>query len=1392
MSSALLSSPDPLNDTPTFQSPVRPRRSSRARHSFPLQGSSPTKQTFELDVGNNLSPQKLRVTVEAGNSDMENTYSNVDEIGHAPPSPVRKPINRRRERTTTITIPVKGLSDSEEEQNVVTPKQGRGRPKKSATPVPAKSRGRASTPTQKLKGKGKRKSIGDLVDGDDEEDFDFHIGKGVEVGRGKGRSRSRSTKSTSRKLASAAKQVESSETLVSGTTSKNGRSRRKTLLPDEVVVLEDERNVGDGNEEETPLAEMSGALSRADSNAVSPISAFSTIRSTTTIGGDEPDITIARFHPGQETPRLVGWSSPRVVDAPHTSESQQKYPSPSPSPHKTPGWSEEDSVAMISVSPRNPETEIDRQQKAVNDPGEGDELGELREFDTILESEGFSMISVDSVPSFRDQLSSPLSNQEKKSLNPIKNRNILATQEIEVGKDDSFSSIPADILEAATPARKLQNQSFLAVQNAVVDNSFSSIPPDILEAATPARKPKLSKIQEIRKSRIENSFSSIVPELSETGTPSREPSLASSVSKATKPREAYEDSFSAIPSAILEAATPGIQRQALSNLSNVTQAGSTSDKVEIPAPSQTVASAQRNDRSLTSTRLPTPEETPSPAANQAAEAISGNPPTSSAEAFTEQTRGHESSVHSQIRSSPPSIAPRRYTYTAHLRQRRQLHPDETRTPSIVFSSPSLPPPIQVVRGNPVSGLGLEQEQRPALSPTVRAGRVLQGIVVPSSPRSRAQSLGSPFKSPIVERRSSSSVAHDTISAPHERGGKPLPRIDLAGNLFPCFPQPKRGTSNNIVHHDDPFSMKSPSQQRSPSPDEKQAYSLEIPEKRRLSNPRLSNIRSEGNSIHSDDAMSWQAEEEVPINDATTSLVNHINSSAGARGSSLGVDVSHPSAEDSTKIWEQKWAAERSAVSNQIRNANDSQVIVIDSDDEALSGEVDDEEDFELLVETLNSSSPIAPPRPDKPKCDNVGKPRRSKIPSPWRKNSKRLAYSDELSHLSSPGLLLRAPLTKNQDAMNVDVDLSTFVIPQKSNFKPRLRERSNLEALLAPSPSKVPLPVLSKSVQNTRSLLSGSSSDSALRAQKDSGEISNETKEPFTPIPQKLGFKPVVRDPRDLDSSLASSPVKQASYGIFGRPGNRSSLFQPPTPEPSSSINPGPRPLGNSSSSKTNSLPPISHQPLTTPIQSSFCSHDSPSSLLNSDEENEKENENKIIDKRTLKWTETVRLASAQVQDFASPTKSCLRSPLKTPSAGSGSGQSASPTKTVAFVSSSPMPSSPTQESLSSTTWSRGHWLLLDSILQSWKPEKQAEGAEKRRRNSTRVISKLLGKNVKAQGEKMKLQQWHLEVVDEFRGHVPGWQEDVIAKRVFALIIGEERRALGLVGGEKKEVEQDD
>jgi len=1323
------------------------------------------------------------VTVEAGNSDTENGYTHFVDGRGTSPSPVRRPVNRRRERTTTTTIPVKGLSDSEEE-TVTSPKRGRGRPRKSAgTPVPVKKR--SSTPVKR----NRRKSFGSLVDGSDENDHNFQLGQGVEVGRGKGRSRSRSLKGASQKCTPAPNQQDPLDKAISSTAGKKGRGRRKTLMPDEVVVLEDATSTSRATSVSGPLGDLDDALGSIDGNAAYPPSEYSTIRSTTTIGCSEPDVTLARFDPGNETPRRPGWSSPRVLDALQPSSPPRKsngHSSPCISSTRA-GKSQygEDRIGMLAVLPETPGAYED-QPDEVHDCGEedADEVGDLREFDTILESEGFSMISVDSVPSLRDHLSSPTNqNPEPRAKSPYMNKNLHALNEA-AGKDDSFSSIPEEVLEAATPGTKAQNSKLLSLRNTRVDDSFSSIPPDVLEAATPARNSKLSKLGAAQSARLDDSFSSIASEILEAATPGRDLPKTKTRSVQSKNGDAYEDSFSAIPSTDLEAATPAPTRHATFKPGRAAYDVGAPATVDVQNLNQSRARNQRTEHDTS--RLPTPDETPSPPTGlpdgQSSEP-SGKIQANSTNSSTRKGSGNGPSLVSQIRSSPPSIAPRRYTYTAHLRQQRTLYPDETQTPSIVFSSPSLPPPIQFVNGHPILGARPEQGPRPTLSPTVRAGRALQGIVIPLSPRGRAQSLGSPFKSPVMERKSSSSAARDANPSPIQEGRvKPLPKLDLSGKLFPGGSKSSRW--NSAVHHDDPFSNNAPVQQRSPSPEEKQSYTLGLPEQRRLSDPRLSMIQLEGDAMQHDDDMSWQSEEEIALNDATTSLVNNINLTINAEGSSSGQDVSYPNIGDSTEVWEQKWAAERAAVSREIAAAGKDKVVVIESEDE--------DEDLGLLLETLNSSSPAIQPRLEL-RTSNLEKPRRSKIPSPWRKNSRRLVYTDELSHLSSPpvaaSVLSAKPMAK-EGIDDLEADLSEYVIPQKANFNPRVRESGNLDlsALLASSPDKMALPVLTKSSQNISSLSKKFSSCNTSTA--DHNKENGPQTQSLAPIPQKMGFQPRIRDTKDNDaSSIASSPVKGSTStlnGIFGVHPNKRNLFNP-TPDTSASSS-SVQPLGLSTPSRTNTLRNVTRPKPPEHSSPPACNYDSNSSSLLSNGDKE----NQVIDNRTVKWTETVRLASVPIPSYTSPTKSCLRSPIKTPSAGpsSGSGSSASPTKNVTFVSSSPMPSSPTTEPLSCTTWSREHWLLLDSIIQSWKPENQTDTEEeKRRRNSTRVISNLLGKNVHARGEKMKLQQWHLEVVDEFRGYVPGWQEAEIAKRVFACLVDEERRVARMGGRREGEGE---
>lgn len=1379
------SSPDPLQNSPIFQSTIyqstpkpHARRPSKVRHSFPLQGSSPTKQTFDLDIGSAILPQKIRVTVEAG-SDTESTYTHTVDTRRQSGSPSKRPVARRRERTKTTTVPLRGLSDTEDDSTAVgtTPKRGRGRPRKSiggtpipakGTPIPAKKRSRASTPTQKAQ--GKRRPIGGLSDGDNDEDDNFRLGQGVEISRGKGRSRSRSAKGISRKSLHDAQDVPSA-------TVKRGRGRPKSLSPEEIVRQEDD---GGGVDIEGEELEMTGALETADTNAIYPPSEYSTIQSTISREGTEPDITIARFDPGNETPRRTGWSSPRIFDGPsstarthntdsvpvsspqHTLTGHDRAPSPAPSAgylEDNPG-DELDEIEFVGQ-----QYEEDDQEMVEEDFDDQTHGYRHLDNDTVLNGEDFSMISIDSIPSLRDHLSSPVNqNPGKESMGPVRNKALSAVQEAEAPGHDSFSSIADAVLKAATPGRKPQNPKLLSVQNSRMDDSFSSIPPDILEAATPARKTAVSRLL-ANHSRLEDSFSSIAPEILEAATPGRVPQP-----KVLQQRTIGTSQKS--PS-VAASITPAFVRHASSKPPSPELSGGHIDDMDPTDSSHEAPSANNIEAPNTiGGRLPTPDETPSPPREESSlegsvritQVIGPSARDMPAVQKSMHTAFNESSILSNVRSSPPSAARRRYTYTAHLRQRREFNPNETETPSIVFSSPTLPPIKQFGPGHPLLQPKLASEDRPQLSPIMRTGQLLQDLVVPlSSPRSRAQSLGSPFKSPSAERRLSAKAESEPLPSPtQERRQKPFPRLDMNGNLLPG--PLRRGRWTHQVPQDDPFSNQATTQQRSSPPGRKEPIDSE---QNKPFDSRLSTIMSEGNSKGSFDEMSWQAEEEIRVNDSTNSSGKPANSLTKVIGSSFD----HGRSER-----EQEYATERANVSHQIRSADPDNVVDINSGDDESDREVNDEDDYGLLLETLNSSSPAEQPRVPQPLGSNIEKPRRSKIPSPWRQNSKRLVYSDEISHLPSapskaPLSMEKQPIIESMESDDFEADLSEFIIPQKANFKPRPRESGKLDlaTLLGSSPDKSLFPATGRSKKDgfTSNIQERSAT---VRRIDDVFTAPQSQAQGFTPIPQKMGFQP---RPRAV-SNPGSSPLKNS---LTAKP---TSLFtaasqcsDQPTPEIASSSSQV-QPLGDSSPSRSNTL------------QRQQTGSEEPPSPTNNHSENSSSfssSEHNYNDVQTQLWAETVSQAATRLHtpDPASPTKSCLRSPLKTPMTAP------SPGKNVAFVSSSPLPASPIL--LSSTEWTNQHWMLLKAILQAWRPEnKESADGEKRARrsSSSRVISKLLGKYVKIEGEdgteRMKLEQWHLEVVDEFRGQVAGWQEAVVAKYVFGLLLGEKKRRAGVVG----------
>ncbi|KAG8419057.1 hypothetical protein J3459_011551 [Metarhizium acridum] len=111
-----MSSPDPLNDSTMAELASVPpssvtRRVTRSQSSqrFVARSNSPRKQTFELQVGDRMSPQRLLVTVETDGQQHDTSIgSNAKRKLFQSPVPTSSTPGRRlRGRTTTTTVPLR-------------------------------------------------------------------------------------------------------------------------------------------------------------------------------------------------------------------------------------------------------------------------------------------------------------------------------------------------------------------------------------------------------------------------------------------------------------------------------------------------------------------------------------------------------------------------------------------------------------------------------------------------------------------------------------------------------------------------------------------------------------------------------------------------------------------------------------------------------------------------------------------------------------------------------------------------------------------------------------------------------------------------------------------------------------------------------------------------------------------------------------------------------------------------------------------------------------------------------------------------------------------------------------------------------------------------------------
>lgn len=331
---------------------------------------SPTKVQSET----NVSPWRIRVTVEAEHEDENNEKM----------SP-RKRKNPNLGKTMTTKVPLKNEKDTSQ-----TPKKRRGRPRKSDAiyterneTSPRGSPGR--TPKRKLSSPEKRP-----------------------------RGRPMKAASVQDGVNESSGEVENiSETIETDDVLENlnhdalnihyHNNTTRSLSPNQGG---NEFNTADSIDEgsnEKPLNDNNGNSLRSH-----PSTGFNRKFGKRIIEGDS-ELTPIKSRSAARRVRAV--SPENTLYAGHTPRPLRMYPTPTSSSQ----LDDERTESFTQLSPQEAASSESRQRiQPVTDP-----TNVHREFDSIMESEGFSMVTLDSLPSVRQQSLSSILSSAKQTLNPL-------------------------------------------------------------------------------------------------------------------------------------------------------------------------------------------------------------------------------------------------------------------------------------------------------------------------------------------------------------------------------------------------------------------------------------------------------------------------------------------------------------------------------------------------------------------------------------------------------------------------------------------------------------------------------------------------------------------------------------------------------------------------------------------------------------------------------------------------------------------------------------------------------------------------------------------------------------------------------------------------------------
>ncbi|KAH9907872.1 hypothetical protein F4778DRAFT_719475 [Xylariomycetidae sp. FL2044] len=976
--SDLLSSPDPLLDeVPSSARPYTrrimktlpqsdlstfslPRSTPRLRS--PTRGTSPRKRTFELDVGNEHSPQRILVTVEAEEALRRGTGRHLFQ----PSSPTRSPRRRDANTTTTTTVPL-----NDENGGEATPRR-RGRPRRTSngTPMP-RGRKRAGTPLQKESRK--------RVEPASEASLMSEAPMGTDATGGEPRPKPKTRARKTPKRPSAATSIPSSQitNIATGATSRKRGRPRKALIPEEAAVLAEARKEAsyiDSNRPPSPELPTSDAM--ADLAQEEATSARMEHDDLDMMDGQTPEDdhgTPAPAHDTQE-PETARQHS----QSPSISE-QEAY-----SDYGYAGGMDEDYPPMA-------ETHSDSGSEAAGTGG-GDTRHDGQ--DTLAHASDFSMIAIESLPSFQASVSA------------------LASEHYEMGEATSLIiNQTLDSLRQSTQTEaEQQPPSRSEVESPQAEQSTAGEPPYSLDEvggnsqramSRSPRRPKplpLNRQLFTRVQHADDSFSSIPDSILQSATPGRLPMKPTSSADISDASGMYEDSFSEVPGAILEAATPKPPGR-LGHSGGETAVGS-------PALSGRSNSVDRSGGSqFGSNRLPTPDDTSSSTAGskRAHEDETTADPTSTSVAGSNSRQ--------RMPSSPPVMPrPRSIDFGRAAPQR-----NFSVTPERQASSPPLPPSAKPLSEHEKSLEAPVSNRRPTLSPIVRVGRTLQSVLTDrSSPEDRESSLGSPFRGSVGSDHPRSgnpdTSRHSSIARSPTHTYHNINQMPGAQSMFePSSPvreplhskrhrrQSSEGLFGSAVFSGDGYlgnssrGIPARNDDRAPMESREQA-----------NHSRTSSVKA---AVPSEDSMSWVAD---GAEDGQIAQQEQAHSRSSSIDATFGSNVSD----------------------RMIHDHENGDEELEDAQDQELDGEEGDMEDLLDGEEEDADIWDIEASRPSPAKADplrvtpltKAPPSRRNKIPSPWRRPTRRLIYQDEIASSSHIAI---------EEASQSDADEFSLVPPSQ-------------------------------------------------------------------------------------------------------------------------------------------------------------------------------------------------------------------------------------------------------------------------------------------------------------------------------------------------------------------------